>query len=97
MERLKKEIMFCDANRVVMCKQEEIRGKRELGDLTIWLWLLDLVCKSLEKMNIEGKRSREIWSGHIRTALGQRITATISKIFNITLSALRSDLRGEKD
>lgn len=67
----------------------------ELDDLTTWLWLLDLVCRILEKMNLEGKKSRDIWSGHVTTALGHRTTATMSKIFSIALSALKSDLGGE--
>lgn len=97
MERIKKEIMFCDANRLVLYKQEEKKGGEELDDLSTWLWLLDLVCKILEKINSEGKKAREIWSGHITTSLGHRKTATMSKIFSITLSAKRSDLRGEKE
>lgn len=68
------------------------RGEKELDDLITWLWLLDLICRILEKMNLEGKESKDIWSGHITTALGHRTTAIMSKIFSITLSALRLDL-----
>lgn len=66
-------------------------GETELDDLTTWLWLLDLFL-DLEKMKLEGKISRDIWSGHLTTALTHRTTAAVSKISRITLSALRSDL-----
>lgn len=66
-------------------------GETELDDLTTWLWLLDLFL-DLEKMKLEGKISRDIWSGHLTIALTHRTTAAVSKISRITLSALRSDL-----
>lgn len=59
-ENVKKEITFCDANGLVQCKQEEKLGKKEMDDLIAWLWLLDLVCKILEKIHIEGKKSRDL-------------------------------------
>lgn len=52
MEKLTKENILCDVNRLVLGKQEKKGGKKkkkELDDLAAWLWLLDLICKVVER------------------------------------------------